>query len=89
MTNHVYYRAVRKGADNTETKIVVAVVGVVVVPVVHLAVVVVVVVTATTVIAVVAVVRVNIPAPQVILKAYPPIFRIFPIDPLNQLKTLF
>lgn len=71
MTNHVYYRAVRKGADNTETKVVVAVVGVVVVPVVHLAVVVVVVVTATTVIAVVAVARVNIPAPQVILKAYP------------------
>lgn len=70
MTNHVYYRAVRKGADNTETKVVVAVVGVVVVPVVHLAVVVVVVVTATTVIAVV-VVRVDIPAPQVILKAYP------------------
>ena len=71
MTNHVYYRAVRKGADKTETKVVVAVVGVVVVPIVHLAVVVVVVPAAATVIAVVAVVRVDIPAPQVILKAYP------------------
>ena len=71
MTNHVYYRAVRRGTNNAETKVVVLVVSVVVVPVVHLAVVVVVVIAATAVIAVVAVVRVDISTPQVLLKTYP------------------
>ena len=51
--------AVRSGTDNTEAQVIVLVVVVVVV------------IAAATVIAVVAVVRVNIPAPQVLLTAYP------------------
>lgn len=60
LTLHVYCRAVRRGTNNAKAYVVV--------PVGNLAVVVVVVIAATTVIAVVAV---GIPAPQVLLKAYP------------------
>ena len=63
LTNHVYCRAVRRGTNNTETKVVVLVVSIVVVAVVVIA--------ATAVIAVVAVVRVDISTPQVLLKTYP------------------
>ena len=68
LTLHVYCRAVRRGTNNAKAYVVVLVVSVVVVPVGNLAVVVVVVIAATAVIAVVAV---GIPAPQVLLKAYP------------------